>query len=262
MIGGEQPTPLDVRFPLGPIPVRVSVLFWLIMALLGWGVVGDVPNRWVNLLVWVGCGFVSILVHELGHAVAYLLFGSRSAITLHGFGGYAQADVEPRSAGARMLVALAGPVAGYAVCGLAFAGLWAVGTNPAGLHPYALNALTYLFVMNLFWNTFNLLPILPLDGGRVFREVCAVFRMSNPDVAAHGLSFALAGALAVWGGLCVSRALPDDVRRAVPNWAEPGIFMTLWFAVLAIDNFQRMQMHARRRAYYDQPDDDTPPWRR
>jgi stage IV sporulation protein FB len=270
MIGVDSPTPLDLRFPLGPIPVRVSFMFWLIMALLGYGIAASMPqgNTWANLLVWVACGFVSILIHELGHAVAFRLFGSWSAITLHGFGGFAEAPHPPRSAGARMLVAMAGPAAGFALAGLAYFGLEAVGWKgeKVALHPYALNALFFLFVMNLFWNALNLLPILPLDGGRVCREFLALMRVRSADVIAHGIGFTIALALAVYGGLCLAQVLPAEVRKAIPRWAEPGIFMTLWFALFAVDNYQRMQLARRQMSYYQSPDDDydddTPPWRR
>lgn len=267
MIGVDSPTPLDLRFPLGPIPVRVGFMFWLVMGLFGFGICSVSPgNTWVNLLVWVGCGFVSILVHELGHAVAFRLFGSWSAITLHGFGGYAEAPDPPRSPWQRMFVALAGPAAGFALCGVVYAGMLA--TASVALNDYARNALVFLFIMTLFWNIFNLLPILPLDGGRVFRELAAVFGNRNPDATAHGLSFVLALFLAVYGGLRIAGLIPKVVDDALPewflDWVRPGLYMTIWFALLAVDNYQRMQL-TRRQRYYQSPDDDyddTPPWRR
>ncbi len=270
MIGVDSHTPLDVRFPLGPIPVRVGILFWVIMALLGFNVCQVSPgNTWLNLLIWVVCGFVSILVHELGHALAYRAFGSWSAITLHGFGGYAEADVAPRAAWQRMLVALAGPVAGFLLCLLAYLTLGAVGWKgeKVAVHAYLLNALYFLYLMNLFWNLLNLLPILPLDGGRVFRELLAMFGARNPDVFAHGLSFVVALLLGVYGALRLAGLIPAAVYDALPDWfvewVRPGMFMTIWFALLAVNNFQLMQA-ARRQRQYEPPDDDTdtPPWRR
>ena len=270
MIGVDSHTPLDLKFPLGPIPVRVGVLFWVIMALLGFNICQVVPGTtWVNLLVWVACGFVSILVHELGHALAYRAFGSWSAITLHGFGGYAEADVSPPAAWQRLLVAIAGPVAGFLLCLVAYLILNAVGWEGkrATVPPLAHNALYFLYLMSLFWNLFNLLPVLPLDGGRVFRELLATLGSRTPDVLAHGLSFVIATLLGVYGALRLAGLIPAAVYEALPDWfvewVRPGFFMTIWFALLAVNNFQLTQL-ARRQRTYDPPDDDTdtPPWRR
>jgi Zn-dependent protease len=220
-------------------------------------------NRWVNLLIWMGCGFVSILVHELGHAMAFRLYGSWSTIILHGFGGVAVSTDPPRSAGRRMVVALAGPVAGFALCGVVYGITLALAG--VAVNPYLAVALTFLLWMTLFWNAFNLLPIPPLDGGSVCRELLAMLRVPNPDVPAYGIGFVCALLLAVWGGVCVANLLPLDVRRAIPNWAEPGIYMTIWFALFAVNNFQLLQQARRSRYYYEPPDgdyDDTPPWRR
>ncbi len=267
MIGVDSPTPLDLRFRLGPIPVRVGLMFWLIMGLFGYGWASllarqGLGNTWVNLLVWMGCGFVSILVHELGHAVAFRLFGSWSAISLHGFGGVATSDDPPRSAGRRMVVALAGPAAGFALCGVVYGITLALAG--VAVNEYVAVALTFLLWMGLFWNAFNLLPIPPLDGGNVCRELLALLRVPNPDAIAHGLGFVLALLLAVWGAVCVANLLPADVRKAIPNWAEPGLYMTIWFALFAVNNFQMMQLARRQRQYQppDEYDDDTPPWRR
>ncbi len=267
MIGVDSPTPLDLRFRLGPIPVRVGFMFWLIMGLFGFGwsrqmdVVHGLGSTWINLLVWMVCGFVSILVHELGHAVAFRLFGSWSTIALHGFGGVAVSTDPPRAAWQRLLVAGAGPAAGFALCGVAFGITLAL--SGVAVNEYVVVALTFLLWMGVFWNAFNLLPVPPLDGGNICRELLALLRVPNPDVAAHGLGFGLALLLAVWGGVCVANLLPMDVRRAIPNWAEPGIYMTIWFALFAVNNYQMMQL-ARRQRSYDPPDDDTdtPPWRR
>ena len=62
----SQPTPLDLTFRVGPFPIRVQPWFFLGMAFLGW----EFARFGVHvLLLWVACGFVSILVHELGHGV-------------------------------------------------------------------------------------------------------------------------------------------------------------------------------------------------
>jgi stage IV sporulation protein FB len=259
LLGGDAPTPLDLRFRLGPFPVRVSPWFWLIMALFGDWVFQRLGP--VYLLVWVACGFVSILVHELGHAVMIRAFGSPSAITLHGFGGYAEMPYPPTAAWKRMVIALAGPAAGFALCGVAFAGRWA--TDPQQAPQPVTSALDFLFVMTLFWNLFNLLPVFPLDGGRVFREVCAILRARNPDAITHVVSVGVAGAIAAYSvgrmvGVISPNLLPEWLQ-----WLRPGLFMTVWFVLLAVENYQMYQIASRRYSprFYDD-DDDTPPWRR
>lgn len=259
LLGGDAPTPLDLRFRLGPFPVRVSPWFWLIMALFGDWVFRSLGLGY--LATWIACGFVSILIHELGHAVMIRAFGSPSAITLHGFGGYAETPYPPTAAWKRMVIALAGPAAGFALCGLAFAGRLAA--DPQKVPQPVAVALDFLFVMTLFWNLFNLLPVFPLDGGRVFREVCAILRARNPDAITHAVSVGVAGAIAAYS---VGRMVGVISPNALPGWLQwlrPGLFMTVWFVLLAVENYQMYQVARRQyspRFYGD--DDDTPPWRR
>jgi Zn-dependent protease len=257
-LGGEQPTPLDLRFRLGPFPVRVSPLFWLILALFGDWVFRSLGPLY--LLIWVACGFVSILIHELGHAVAIRAFGSPSSIVLHGFGGYAENPYPPTSAWKRMLIALAGPAAGFTLCGAAFGMLYGLG--PDNLNPYANRTLLFLVWMNLIWNLFNLLPVFPLDGGRVFRELCAILRTRNPDAVTHLVSVGVAALMAVRGVATFLNVRIPVVDDYLPSWLRPGMFMTIWFILLAYENFQMYQLASRRYPRYYDDDSDTPPWRR
>src|SRR5690242_20582776 len=94
------------------IPIRVSPSFWIFSALWGWM---SLPlDRWgySYLLVWVGCMLVSILIHELGHALTALSFGERSHIVLYSFGGLAIGDFQRVRRWQRIVIYLAGPGAG------------------------------------------------------------------------------------------------------------------------------------------------------
>ena len=106
--------------------------------------------------------FVSILVHELGHAVVGDMLRLRPlGIVVHGFGGLCQYGRAP-TAGRGFLAALAGPAAGLVL------GLGALVVSlllPADLPRGIALLLHWLVVINLFWSVFNLLPMLPLDGG-------------------------------------------------------------------------------------------------
>jgi stage IV sporulation protein FB len=186
-------TRYDLRFNIGPIPVRVHPLFWLITVLFGASAGGLLP-----LLIWVAVIFVSILIHELGHAVAFRWFGQPARVVLHGAGGLAvpepvrwggqYASVEFRP-GQAILISLAGPFAGFLLAGLVLAAVAAAGgviipTPLFGVIPFAEalvpggwipNTIVHtLLWVNIFWGLVNLLPVYPLDGGNVARRLLIV----------------------------------------------------------------------------------------
>ncbi len=128
--------------------------------------------------------FASVVVHELGHAVVARRNGiSIAGIDLWLFGGLARMRSEPRSAGVDFRIAAAGPLATLVVVlvaaggGLALAG--AEGFRAAltlrpengGAAAAAAVVLGYLFQINALLLVFNLLPGLPLDGGRIARAI-------------------------------------------------------------------------------------------
>ena len=109
---GTSTTPYDLRFRLLDIPVRVHPLFWLITAVLGWQ-----PNNLPAVLIWIGCVFVSILVHEYGHGLMAKRFRGSPSIVLYGMGGlcYSQGERTPWQ---RLAVLLGRPGAGFILCAL------------------------------------------------------------------------------------------------------------------------------------------------
>ena len=110
---------------------------------------------------------VSVLAHELGHAVVALRLGVPiRRVTLFLFGGLAEMEREPPTPAGEYLVAVAGPLVSIFLAGVAGAVRFAV---PEGGVAYWLAA--YLAVTNTVLAVLNLLPGLPLDGGRVLRAV-------------------------------------------------------------------------------------------
>jgi Zn-dependent protease/CBS domain-containing protein len=110
--------------------------------------------------------FVSIVAHELGHAVVAERQGvPMRGITLFIFGGVAEMTAEPPSAKAEFLVAIGGPVVSL-VLGLALLAATAI-PMPLPL----LAVVGWLGVINLVLLVFNLIPAFPLDGGRVLRSI-------------------------------------------------------------------------------------------
>lgn len=250
-------TPFDLRFQLLRFPVRVTVWFWLVMALLG-----DWTLRMGAqfLILWVICGFVSILVHELGHALAYRWFGRWSDITLMAFGGLTTPDGVPYERWKRIVVSLAGPGFGFGMVGLIL--VVRFGLSAAGLSPPQALAVTlgFLYWQNLFWSLFNLLPIWPLDGGRVCRELCQASSARNPDALAFGIGFFTAAGLAVVGLLSALGGLPPAIANSLPF--VPGQFMMIWMILFAIENYMLWQQAQTSGGWGSRYDDDREPWQR
>lgn len=150
--------PLSVGFRLGPFPVVVEPTFLLIPLIAFRG-------SWL-VLAWTAVVFASVLVHELGHALAARRFGAGASIRLYGLGGLTYHTALPRRR-QRILVSLAGPGAGFLL------GLLALAVHlllPAARPPAVAFVIRALLYANFFWGVVNLLPVPPLDGGHVFEE--------------------------------------------------------------------------------------------
>lgn len=114
--------------------------------------------------------FAALVVHELAHSIVSQRFGVPvQAITLFIFGGIAELSDEPRSPRSEFWIALAGPLATLAIVGLCAGAAAALAPHPQAL---ALRVVfDHLMMLNLTVLVFNLVPALPLDGGRILRAV-------------------------------------------------------------------------------------------
>jgi Zn-dependent protease len=191
-----QESEFDVRFSVWGIPVRVIPTFWLFAALLGWGYVqAGVPL----LVTWVLVAFVSVLIHELGHATVASLFGYPPRIVLYHFGGAALfAPYGNFTAGKSVLITLAGPGAGMVLAGVAYGTLLAARERAVEFPPLVGEALVMLVFANLVWSLFNLLPVLPLDGGQICRDVCTSMSPRRGEAWAIRIAVMVSAGVAVW----------------------------------------------------------------
>ncbi|MGH8946065.1 MAG: metalloprotease [Acidimicrobiia bacterium] len=148
-------------FRLFGIPVTVGGSFLLVAALLGW----SASARIDAVVAWVLVVFVSILVHELGHAFTAITFGSEVAIELNGLGGLTRWNPPggQLSPGRRALVAAAGSAVGLLFGGLVWLVTHQLGPF-SGLNGFVVRNLVFV---NVFWGLLNWLPIRPLDGGHL-----------------------------------------------------------------------------------------------
>lgn len=243
MLCSPNPSPYDLYFSVGRIPVRVHVSFWIFTAILGW--------PWVNLglgylALWVLCVFFSILLHELGHVWAGQLFGSDGEIVLYSFGGLAIGASELNTRWQRVVVYLAGPGIQFLLLGA----LWAASEfgvvkrlhELSGRNEYVVGALMMLWIINLYWPLMNLLPIWPLDGGQVSREVCEATSRRNGTATSLTISVICAAVIAI-NGLAAMNGQP-----IIPYLPVGGMFTVIMFGLLAFESWQLLQ---RLRRPYD-----------
>lgn len=164
----------------------LGIIFLLIMATLGMGLLPSWHPEWGAGVIWLTAlvaavlFFVSILFHEMSHALVGRAHGMTvPRITLFVFGGMAHLEDEPRDWRAEFWMAIAGPVASL-ILGVVFAVLANVTADPAAIDPAqpreTLAALgpvaticAWLAPLNIILALFNMVPGFPLDGGRVLR---------------------------------------------------------------------------------------------
>jgi Zn-dependent protease len=185
--------------------------------------------------------YLSVLLHEMSHALMAKRYGLPvKSITLHFLGGVTEIEGEPDTPRREFGVSVVGPLTSIAV-GAVFAGLWFV--TPDGL---LLMAVEGLAGANLLVGVLNLIPGLPLDGGRVLRSavwkvtgsphtgtivagwggrVAAVLALSypllievvtsrQPDLVDYLLAFVIATFL--WGGASTA-IMSARLRRKLPT---------------------------------------------
>ncbi|MDZ4287301.1 MAG: site-2 protease family protein [Prosthecobacter sp.] len=152
-----------LQFRLLGFPVFIHWTFWVVVALLGGATTADTPFEMQRLVGWMLVALVSLLIHELGHALTMRRFGDpRVIITLHSFGGLAVGS-RRLSRKQDILVSAAGPFVQIAV-GVALLALLKVWRAESWWVNYVLQQFVFISIV---WAVLNLLPIVPLDGGRI-----------------------------------------------------------------------------------------------
>lgn len=279
LLGEPQPTQYDLHFSLLGIPVRVHPLFWLMGVILGAsGGLGE--DAGVTILIWIAVVFVSILVHEFGHALTMRHFGQRPRVLLYLMGGLAIPDSSPWEATSkgsqnprdRILVLAAGPGAGFLLAGLVAALVFAGGgavrveltdnnipwyaveldrgvplfESVTDVVEYEEEGVTFtkrvpndrrfllilissMLFVNIFWGLMNLLPVYPLDGGQIAREVMT---LKNP-----------------WDGIRRSLMLSlmtSAVVAVIGLLLLESVFMAFLFGSLAFSSWQALQQISGR----------------
>lgn len=157
-----------INFSILGIPVSVQPWFWITMAFIGGGLHASNSQEIILVLVFIFAGFLSILVHELGHAVAIRKYGLPTSITLQAFGGYASYPSGRLDRKQSFIVTAAGPAVQFAMGVVLIAVGRSLEIPPGSLFgPF----LTYLIWVSIIWAVLNCLPIYPMDGGQMLAAV-------------------------------------------------------------------------------------------
>ncbi|MFZ0013306.1 MAG: site-2 protease family protein [Acidimicrobiia bacterium] len=184
-----------LRFRLFKMPVTVRSSFLIIAGLIGFIGVGT----WSQTIAWIVIVFVSILIHEMGHALTARMYGSAVAIELNGLGGLTRWSTprEEITPGRRALIAAAG-----SAVGLLFGGLvWLVAGQFGPYDQLTAFILESTIYVNVFWGLLNWLPIRPLDGGHLLESLLEKVTPNRAEAIARVIftvTAAAALAVAIW----------------------------------------------------------------
>jgi Zn-dependent protease len=179
---------------------------------------------YAQLFGWAfGVGIVLlILIHESGHIVVARLMGMPVTlpVMIPFLGAFVSMRQQPRTVAQESVMAIGGPILGSIAAGLCYLGYLAM---PDSSNGDLLRALAYFgFLINLF----NLVPVTPLDGGRVLSLLSKWFNVAGLLIAAALLLFELQGG----------------------NHVSPVLFLVLIFG--AFSTFQRFRSTQLNPAYY------------
>lgn len=194
-------------FRLFGIEVGIHFSWFLIFGLLTWSLaVGFFPAQIPDLQqgeAWVMGAlsslllFGSVLVHEMAHALVARWRGlDARSITLFLFGGVTNLGGESKRPSTEFLVAIVGPLASFAIAGVAL-----LVTEVLGIDTRAGLIAGYLALVNAILGLFNLIPGFPLDGGRVLRAVVwtATGSLRRGTEVAGRVGQLVAYGLMIWG---------------------------------------------------------------
>ena len=222
--------------PFG-IPVYISP-YWLLFAavlvvMYANGVeasIAKVSDRYLVAAAFVLLLYVSVLVHELAHCVVARGFSLPvRRVLLYPLGGYSEIEQEPGSPGREALISGAGPVISLVLAGI---GYLLTKVVSKGL-PHQL--IWQLVVANLIVGIFNLLPGLPLDGGRIFRA--GVWKITKKQYTAT--------IAAAWAGRVLAIAL---VGLTLFSQSHRTFLNLYWLWLLVIAGFMWIQSTQAIRA--------------
>jgi Zn-dependent protease len=224
-------TRFDVHFKVLGIPVRVHPLFWIVTSV--FGMIGTSREHlFAHTVLWIAAVLISLIVHEMGHALMARKYGWPPHITLYGMGGLAHYDQSRQTRKQEVIIALAGPFAGFLFGGIVVGVLLLLGQiefgpdllfGRSGTTRFS-QFVGMLMTVNFFWGLLNLLPIQPLDGGTVSAAVIRKLRPRNALEISLKVSMGTAVLIGALGLIFLG-----------------SVFIAVLFGALAFTNWQLLQ---------------------
>ena len=238
-----QPNSSGISFSLFGFPTTIQPFFGLIALLItaaNLGPINDMPFWIAQLAVGAAGVLLSILVHELGHAFSFrYLFRVPCVIVLHGFGGMAVPQQQYNrgygfsGAVKGCFLAFSGPLAGFVLAFFTlftFFSFFSLDVVPADVGLALLHwFLWWTGMISIFWGIINLMPIYPMDGGHIAREICE-FLFPRRGIE---ISLILSMAAAV---LLIGAAIQMKM-----------IILAVFFGFFAYQNYQEWSFRSFRR---------------
>jgi len=252
LLGEPARTDWDWNFQLLGIRTRIHPLFWAIAALLG---IQAVKQNFVWLLLWISAVFISIVVHELGHALCFRYYRINSHIVLYHFGGLAIPDSfqaagygSQLKSGQQLAISAAGPAAQLALALVVILLLRLTGYSDGFVSIFIPPHWTadplvfvpseelrrfifYLVEVSIFWALLNLMPVYPLDGGQIARELFLLGGSRQAIPHSLILSIVVAVGIALWG------------------FQRQESFMGIMFLMLAYSSYMTLQQYTGRGGF-------------
>lgn len=192
------------------------------MAFIGGGLNAANSTDILLVLVFVFAGFLSIMIHELGHALTIRKYGLPAAITLQAFGGYASFPAGKLDRKQSFVVTAAGPALQFAF------GVMLIFLTPNISIPEGslfLPFIEYLIWVSIAWSILNCLPVHPMDGG----QMMAAILVPNKRHYVHLISSIAAVAVGIAGYLFLG-----------------AILLPIFMALFAWQNWQSYQAYTPR----------------
>ena len=223
------------------IQLSVHATFFLLLAYAGYE--GWQDGGGVTGLVWrvilTVAFFFCVVLHELGHSLTARRYGVVvPRILLLPIGGMAEFDRIPRKPSEEFFITIAGPAVNFAIVAVLLPFVWRYVLGAEDMIEFSgAELMTQLFLANLIMGIFNLLPVYPMDGGRILRSILALW---------------LPYLRATWWAVMVARLLAPLFAFIAVYYFDLKMLGVLFIFIFIVGNneYRQLQRREQEAAYW------------